>query len=63
MLEQLAAPVVFPVSLASVKNWVRETTTDSDAVLTFLLKAATARVETVTHRFVVYRPVREWFDR
>jgi uncharacterized phiE125 gp8 family phage protein len=63
MLEQLAAPVVFPVSLATAKDWVRETTADSDAVVTFLLKAATARVETVTKRCVVYRPVREWFDR
>lgn len=62
MLEQLAAPVVHPVSLAQAKAWVRETTTDSDAVLDFLRKAAVARAETLTHRAIVYRPVREQFD-
>lgn len=62
MLEQLAAPVVFPVSLATAKDWLRETTADWDAVIRILIRAAVERVETVTHRSLVYRPVRERFD-
>lgn len=62
MLEQLAAPVVYPLSLAAAKGWLRETTTDSDADITRLIKAAVASVETISHNALVYRPVREQFD-
>lgn len=62
MLIELAAPTVFPVSLATAKEWLRETTPDSDAVIQRLIKAAVARVEKVTHLALVSRPVREKFD-
>src|SRR4051812_27108903 len=62
MLETLAAPSVLPVSLATAKAWLRETTTDWDADTLDLLKAAVERVETISHNAIVYRPVREQFD-
>lgn len=62
MLERLAAPTAYPVSLATAKEWTRETTNASDAVLTRLTKAAVQVVERVTHLAVVYRPVREQYD-
>lgn len=62
MLEQLAAPVAYPLSLATAKSWLRETVTDWDADIDFIRKAAVARAERVTHAFIVRRPVREQFD-
>lgn len=62
MLEQLAAPVVLPVSLATAKSWARETSTDFDADYTDVLASAVEYVETICHNAVVYRPVREQFD-
>lgn len=62
MLEQLAAPTVYPVSLATAKDWLRETTADNDAVITQLIKDATERAETVSKNALVARPVREQFD-
>lgn len=62
MLETLAAPLVSPVSLATAKGWLRETTNTWDATITAIVKAAVSRAERVSKNAIIYRPVRERFD-
>jgi uncharacterized phiE125 gp8 family phage protein len=62
MLETLAAPSVLPVSLATIKGWLRETTADWDADLTDLARAAFEHAEMISGNAIVYRPVREQYD-
>lgn len=61
MLQQLAAPSVYPVALLAAKTWLGELTTDRDGVITAARNAAIARAESFTHLALVARPVRETF--
>lgn len=59
MLRIVTAPSLDPVTLAEAKAQLRLTTTDNDALVTSLIKAAVADVQNRTQRLLVSQTV-EW---
>jgi uncharacterized phiE125 gp8 family phage protein len=62
LLEEVAPPSAYPVSLAAAKAWLREPSSDWDSDITDLLQAAVVHAETISKNIIVYRTVRERFD-
>lgn len=57
-IQVVAAPDYLPVTLTEAKEWARVEDSDSDAVLTMLLKAMTAYAENYTGRAFMPRTLR-----